>query len=167
MIGLRVAGCEFSKLTFKFSRKIRNSKPATRNPQIMTNFLAPIPSIQLLSLAFLGILFLQSGLDKVFNYKGNFEWLKGHFSKSILKGTVGILMPATTFLEVAAGVCCMIGIVQLILNGSTAIGLIGAQFSALSILALFFGQRLAHDYAGAATLVGYFLVCLAAIFVLQ
>lgn len=132
----------------------------------MTNFLAPIPSLQLLSLAFLGILFLQSGLDKVFNYKGNYEWLKGHFSKSILKGTVGILMPVITFLEVAAGVCCFAGIAQLIISANTSLGLIGAQLSALSILALFFGQRLAQDYEGAATLVGYFLVCLATIFVL-
>lgn len=132
----------------------------------MTNFLAPIPSLQLLTLAFLGILFLQSGLDKVFNYKGNYEWLKGHFSKSILKGTVGILMPVITFLEVAAGVCCFAGMMQLFLNRNTAIGLIGAQLSALSILALFFGQRMAADYEGAASLVGYFLVCLAAIYVL-
>ena len=147
--------------------KTRNPQLAIRNNQNMTNFLAPIPSLQLLCLAFLGILFLQSGLDKVFNYKGNYEWLKGHFSKSILKGTVGILMPVITFLEVAAGACCFAGIVQLIVNGGSSVGLIGAQLSALSILALFFGQRLAQDYAGAATLVGYFLVCLATIFILQ
>lgn len=133
----------------------------------MTNFLAPIPSLQLLSLAFLGILFLQSGLDKVFNYKGNYEWLTGHFSKSVLKGTVGILMPVITFLEVAAGVCCFGGMIQLFLNGGTTIGLIGAQLSALSILALFFGQRLAKDYEGAGSLVGYFLVCLATIYLMQ
>jgi len=35
-------------------------------------------------------------------------------------------------------------------------GLIGAQLSALSVLALFFGQRMAQDNAGAAGLVGYF-----------
>ena len=132
----------------------------------MTNFLSPTTSIQLLSLAFLGILFLQSGLDKVFNYKGNYDWLKGHFSKSILKGTVGILMPVITFLEVAAGLCCFIGLITLILNGNPSIGLLGAQLSALSILALFFGQRMAQDYEGAASLVNYFLVCLVAIYVL-
>jgi len=148
------------------SRETQNPQLETRNKTNMTNFLAPIPSLQLLSLTFLGILFLQSGLDKVFNYKGNYDWLKGHFSKSILKGTVGILMPVITFLEVAAGACCFAGIVQLFLNGSSTIGLIGAQLSALSILALFFGQRMAQEYEGAATLVGYFLVCLAAIYAL-
>ena len=30
------------------------------------------------------ILFIQSGLDKVFDWKGNLEWLTGHFSKTFL-----------------------------------------------------------------------------------
>ena len=132
----------------------------------MSNLLGSIQSLQLFTLAFLGILFLQSGLDKVFNYKGNYDWLKGHFSKSILKGTMGVLMPIITFLEVAAGICCFAGMVQLFIMDTTSIGLIGAQLSAFSILALFFGQRIAQDYEGAASLVGYFLVCLAAIYVL-
>jgi len=65
-------------------------------------------------------------------------------------------MSLITILEIAAGVCCFIGIFQLLLSGSTQMGLIGAQLSALSVLALFFGQRMAQDNAGAAGLVGYF-----------
>lgn len=125
-----------------------------------------IPSLQLLCLAFLGILFLQSGLDKVFNYKGNLEWLTGHFAKSPLRNTVGLMMPMITILEVLAGACCVIGIFTLLLNGATTIGLIGTQLSALSILALFFGQRMAQDYPGAATLASYFLICLLGIYLL-
>jgi hypothetical protein len=34
--------------------------------------------------AFLAILFLQSGIDKIVDRRGNFEWLKGHFAKSPL-----------------------------------------------------------------------------------
>lgn len=133
----------------------------------MENLLTSITSLQLVSLAFLAILFLQSGLDKVFNYKGNKEWLTGHFAKSPLKNTVGLLMPVITILEVAAGVFAAIGIVQIIMSGSTQMGLIGAQLSAMSILALFFGQRIAQDYAGAGNLVPYFLVCMAAIYLMS
>jgi len=125
-----------------------------------------ILSLQLLCLAFLSVLFLQSGLDKVFNYKGNLEWLTGHFAKSPLKNTVGLMMPMITLLEVAAGLCCLIGIFTLLLNGAKEIGLIGTQLSALSILALFFGQRLAQDYPGAAALTSYFLISLAGIYLL-
>lgn len=132
----------------------------------MENLLTAATSFQLLSLAFLAILFLQSGLDKVFDYKGNKAWLTGHFAKSPLKSTIGLLMPVITILEVAAGAFSAIGAVQILLGGSTQMGLIGAQLSAASILSLFFGQRLAKDYEGAGGLVGYFLVCLAAIYVL-
>ena len=133
---------------------------------LLINLLAPISSMKVLCMAFLGILFLQSGLDKIFNYKGNLEWLTGHFKKSPLKGTVGIMMPVITILETAAGILSFIGIALFLMNGSSATGLLGAQLSALSILALFFGQRLAQDYEGAATLVGYFMLSLLSIYIL-
>lgn len=132
----------------------------------MQQLLTATTSLQLLGLAFLAILFLQSGLDKVVNYKGNLEWLTGHFAKSPLKNTVGLLMPVITILEVVAGVFSAIGLVQILLGNGTQMGLIGAQLSALSILSLFFGQRLAQDYEGAGGLVGYFLVCLATLYML-
>lgn len=133
----------------------------------MDHLLKAIPSAQLITLLFLTILFLQSGLDKVFNYKGNYEYFKSHFAKSILKNTVGLLMPVITVLEVTAGVCSLIGVVQIVIDGSTAIGLIGAQLSALSIVALFLGQRVANEYEGSSTLVGYFLVTIVSIFLLS
>jgi len=119
-----------------------------------------------LCLTFLAILFLQSGLDKVFNYKGNKEWLQGHFSKSPLRNTVGLLMPIITILEVSAGVCSAVGAVLFVLDMGNQVGLLGAQLSAISILSLFFGQRMAQDYAGAATLVPYFIVCIITIYLL-
>ena len=127
----------------------------------------PTTSIQLFCLLFLGILFTQSGMDKVLDYKGNLDYFKSHFAKSPLKNMVGLMMPVITLLETAAGILSLAGVVLLILNDSTEVGKIGAQLSALSVLALFFGQRLAKDYAGAAVLVGYFLVCIAAIYFLR
>lgn len=132
----------------------------------MLQLLTATTSLQILSLVFLAILFLQSGLDKVFNYKDNFDWLNGHFSKSPLKNTVGLLMPVITLLEVAAGLCCAIGVGQIFLSKGGQIGLVGAQLAALSIISLFFGQRIAKDYAGAGNLVPYFLVCMGAIYLL-
>jgi hypothetical protein len=41
-----------------------------------------------------------------------------------------------------------------------------AIIAAFSIIALFFGQRMAREYAGAATLVPYFLLALSAIYLL-
>jgi len=117
-------------------------------------------SAPIFCLTFLAILFLQSGLDKVFNYKGNKEWLSGHFANSPLKNMVNVMVPLITILEVTAGAFCAAGIVFYLIDGSKEIALIGTQLSTLSVLALFFGQRLAQDYEGAATLTTYFIICI-------
>jgi hypothetical protein len=122
--------------------------------------------MQILASAFLAILFLQSGIDKILDRRGNFEWLKGHFAKSPLAGIVPALLICITILEVAAGVLSAVGCVLLILLKDSTVGLYGAILSAATITALFFGQRLAKEYAGAAVLVPYFLLTLVAIYLL-
>src|SRR6266576_6306380 len=122
--------------------------------------------MQIFTAAFLAILFLQSGIDKIIDHRGNLEWLKGHFAKSPLAGVVPVLLTAITFLEVAAGALSAIGCLMLIVSRETTIAFYGAVSSAVVLIALFFGQRMAKDYAGAAVLVPYFLVTLVAIYLL-
>ena len=55
---------------------------------------------------------------------------------------------------------------MIILTRDPTVAFYGAVISAISIVALFFGQRMAKDYAGAAVLVSYFLLCLVAIYLL-
>jgi hypothetical protein len=121
---------------------------------------------QIFGSAFLAILFLQSGIDKVIDYRSNLEWLKGHFFKSPLGGVVPILLTAITILEVAAGALSAIGCIILIVSRETTFAFYGAVISAVALIALFFGQRMAKEYAGAAVLVPYFLLALAAIYLL-
>jgi uncharacterized membrane protein YphA (DoxX/SURF4 family) len=122
--------------------------------------------LQILVSAFLAILFLQSGIDKVVDRRGNLEWLKGHFSKSPLAGVVPLMVIVITILEIAAGALSAIGCALITFSGESMVAFYGAVISAISILALFFGQRLAKDYAGAAVLVPYFLLTLVAIYLL-
>lgn len=129
--------------------------------------ITPLLSAQLLCLAFLAVLFIQSGLDKVFNYKGNKDWFSDHFKNSPLKNLVGLMMPVITLLEVTAGVLCAVGLVFLLTNGDPQFGIYGAQLSALSIVSLFFGQRIAQDYVGAATLTTYFIITIMTIYLLS
>jgi hypothetical protein len=51
-----------------------------------------------------------------------------------------------------------------ILSKDSTIAFYGAILSAAAITALFFGQRIAKDYAGAAVFVPYFLLTLVAIY---
>jgi len=122
--------------------------------------------LQILTSAFLAVLFLQSGIDKIVDRRGNLEFLQGHFAKSPLAGTVPLLVTVITVLEIAAGALSAIGCAMIILTRDPAIAFYGAVISALSILGLFFGQRMAKDYAGAAVLVSYFLLSLVAIYLL-
>jgi diacylglycerol kinase len=125
-----------------------------------------IYTMQILISAFLAILFLQSGIDKIVDRAGNLEWLRGHFAKSPLAGIVPLLFLALTSLELAAGTLSGIGCLIIIFSRDSTIAFYGAVISALSILALFFGQRMAKEYAGAAILVPYFLLALVAIYLL-
>ena len=125
-----------------------------------------ISLLQVLSSAFLAILFLQSGIDKVVDRRGNLEWLQGHFAKSPLAGIVPLMVTAITILEISAGVLSAIGCVVIIFSRGSIVAFYGAVISAIAILALFFGQRMAKDYDGAAVLVPYFLLALSAIYVL-
>ena len=122
--------------------------------------------MQILASAFLAILFLQSGIDKILDRRGNFEWLKGHFAKSPLAGIVPTLLICITIMEVAAGALSAVGCVFVILSRDSTVAFYGAAISAVAVLALFFGQRIAKDYAGAAVLVPYFLLALVAMYLL-
>jgi hypothetical protein len=122
--------------------------------------------MQIFASDFLAILFLQSGIDKIIDRRGNLEWLKGHFAKSPLAGIVPALLTTITIVEVAAGTLSAVGCVFVILSRDSTVAFYGAIVSAVAILALFFGQRMAKDYAGAAVLVPYFLLTLVAIYLL-
>src|SRR2546425_12637522 len=129
-------------------------------------FAEAIYLMRIFASAFLAILFLQSGIDKVVDRRGNLEWLKGHFAKSPLTGIVPALLTTITILEIAAGTLSAIGCVLVIVLRDSSVAFYGAVISAVAVIALFFGQRMAKDYAGAAVLVPYFLLTLVAIYLL-
>src|SRR3954447_10728456 len=108
-----------------------------------------IHGMQALISAFLAILFLQSGIDKIIDRRGNLEWLTGHFAKSPLAGLVPLLLGILTLMEIGAGALSAVGAVLLIAGRDARVALYGAVVSAVAILCLFLGQRLAKDYPGA------------------
>lgn len=114
--------------------------------------------LRILVSLFISILFIQSGLDKVIDWKGNVSYFTKHFAKSPLKGSVPMLMPIITIFEVGAGFLSLIGIVVYLISRNTDIAILGMLLANLSLIQLFLGQRVAKDYGGAAVLVPYFLV---------
>lgn len=110
-------------------------------------------------LAGFAILFLQSGLDKIMDRKGNLEWLTGHFANSPLSGMVPTLLTVITVMEMFSGVISAFSMLLstfMDLNGFW-MPFASATLCSFTLLMLFFGQRMAKDYAGAAGIVPYLI----------
>src|SRR5206468_350361 len=84
----------------------------------------------------------QSGIDKIADRHGNLEFLQGHFAKSPLAGMVPFLVTVVTVLEIVSGALSAIGCVIIILTRDPTVAFYGAIISAISIVALFFAQRI-------------------------
>lgn len=131
----------------------------------MKNLLDNSPEILILLL--LAITFLQSSLDKIFDWNGNVSWLKEHFSKTFFKNHVPLALFKILVVELLAGLLCLLGIVTLIANDDNTFGFYGAVAACIALLMLLFGQRVARDYDGARTVVIYFVPAILGVFLLN
>ena len=107
---------------------------------------------------FIAAALVQSGLDKITDRKGNMDWLMGHFSKTFLSSSIFIMLTVVTLLELAGGLLCGIGALMVLFGECSLWLMYGLTISGVNFLMLFFGQRIAKDYEGAAVLVGYFIL---------
>ena len=117
----------------------------------------------LLVLVFFLIVFIQSGLDKIFDYKGNLNFLKDllkiYFSPTLIE----LALISVTILELTSGILCLIGIINFVFNDSNFIGLLGLIIGSIALLVLLFGQRVSKNYDGAKTIVIYFILAMVGI----
>lgn len=120
----------------------------------------------LLILGLLAVTFLQSGYDKIKDWKGNTEWLTGHFANTVLAKQVPFALGLILLLEIVSGVLCVSGIIQHLIQDVVlrGLGFYGAILSSITLLFLLFGQRLAKDYDGARTIVIYFIPAVIAVY---
>lgn len=107
---------------------------------------------------FLAIVFLQSGLDKVFDFSGNVAYLTELFANAPVSVPVAPLLACLALFETAAGALSAVGAGAIVFTGSTTLAYWGAILSGVSLLMVLFGQRLAKAYADAAVIAPYFLV---------
>ena len=116
--------------------------------------------------SFFMILFLQSGIDKILSFSGNMSYFRDHFKNTFFKNQIKFLLVFITFLElVSGGLCLYVFIANFTIGEGVALFLMPYYCMSLflvllTILCLFFGQRIAKDYAGAVNLGIYFLIAL-------
>jgi len=112
--------------------------------------------------AFFAVVFLQSAFDKLIDRTGNVAYFSDHFKDTpMLADSVPLLFWVLTAIELSTGILCALGI----LTGDflwRRFGMAGAGvlLAGIALLCLLVGQRLAKDYAGAATVAAYLVVAL-------
>ena len=121
-------------------------------------FKDPLVLCQILIAIFIAIAFIQSGIDKVLDRKGNLEFFKVHFANTFLKNVTPLLLIILTIFELAGGLTLVYGIYFAFVYRTTLWIFYGFVMLALTIIILFAGQRIVKDYLGAADLVPYFIL---------
>lgn len=122
---------------------------------------------EVLTLLFLIVTFFQSGIDKLTDWKGNVSFIKGHFKNSPLKNSVPLLLGIVLVVELAASFFMIVGVYQLYTSELKELAIVGVELSALSLIFLLIGQRLAKDYAGAMSLAVYFIISIIGLYLLN
>lgn len=122
---------------------------------------------EVLTLLFLIVTFLQSGIDKILDWKGNVSFIKEHFKNSPLKNSVPFLLVIILVVEMLASILMIVGVYQLYTSEVKEMAILGIELSAVTLIFLLIGQRLAKDYAGAMSLTVYFIVTILGLYLLN
>ena len=112
----------------------------------------------LLILSFFSIVFIQSGLDKVFDHKGNLSFLRDLLGKFLNHSLITLSFISVTVLELFSGFLCLAGVFYTLFYDSSLIGLVGLIVGSVALLVLLFGQRVSKNYEGAKTITIYFIL---------
>lgn len=120
--------------------------------------------LQCLLLLFPAVIFLQSGLDKVFKHDENKTYINAVFARTFLKPLSGLLFYVLLIIELITGILAVVGIYMLASQAVAIIGYYTFLLSAITLTGLLAGQRIARDYAGAAGLVPYLILAFAGLY---
>ena len=107
----------------------------------------------------------QSGLDKIFNWESELEFMTEKFSKTILANLSTIGLIQVTILETLSGLLSLLGAAMTLFYGDKSYGIVGLLLAAGSFCILMAGQRISKDYDGSAALVPYFILIIFGLFV--
>ncbi|HLT65802.1 MAG TPA: hypothetical protein VKZ80_05560 [Flavobacterium sp.] len=117
-------------------------------------------------LIFLNITFWISSYDKVFDFKGNLQWMIPHFAQSPLKNVVPLALTILTFFEVATAFMSAFALYELLVNDTLQWVFFANVFHLIALFLMLIAQRLAKDFDGARTIVIYLIPGMIALLIL-
>ena len=97
-------------------------------------------------LLFFSIVFIQSGLDKLFDKKGNISFLIELLGKAFKRSLILLAFYVVTVLEILSGLLCFVGVIEILFKGTSKAGLIGMILGSTALLVLLFGQNFCVEY---------------------
>ena len=123
----------------------------------------PFLYVKALIYLFFAITFLQSSIDKLLNTKGNLDWFKSQFEKTILSPIITPSFWLIAIQELILAGWMIYAIYQSFVGCCQSNSSIwGAVFALFVLIQLFAGQRLAKDYVGASGIIPYIIVSILA-----
>ena len=112
---------------------------------------------------FFSIVFFQSSIDKINDREGNLKFFNHHFKGTFFQNYTSISLNFLALLEITSAFLCCFGIFYKLSYHDSIFIYYGLVMIAIVLLSLLLGQRLAKDYAGAADITIYFILCLSLI----
>ena len=111
-----------------------------------------------LLLLFPAVIFLQSGLDKVFKHEENKNYIQAVFARTFLKPLSGLLFYLLLIIELITGTLAIAGMYMMFTEGNDTMGYYTFLLSVITLIGLLAGQRIARDYAGASGIMPYLIM---------
>jgi hypothetical protein len=115
---------------------------------------------ELLILLFILLTFAFSAVEKMLDVKGQVVWLKEHMKGTYLVPIIPLLLGVLIVLDIVVSILSILAVYYLLQFQEKTMGLYSCILAAMILLLLLFGQRMAKDFQGAFTIVGYFMVVL-------
>lgn len=115
---------------------------------------------ELLILLFILLTFAFSAVEKMLDVKGQVVWLKEHMKGTFLVPIMPLLLGVLIVLDIVVSILSILAVYYLLQFQEKTMGLYSCILAAMILLLLLFGQRMAKDFQGAFTIVGYFMVVL-------
>ena len=122
-----------------------------------------IEIVQILVSIFFSIVFFQSSIDKINDREGNLKFFNHHFKGTFFQNYTSISLNFLALLEITSAFICCLGIFYKLSYHDSVFIYYGLLMSAIVLLSLLLGQRLAKDYVGAADITIYFILCIVTI----
>jgi len=130
-------------------------------------------TIVAISYFLLFVLFFQSSIDKIINWKDNYTWLQDYFAKTFLNRFTKFNLLVITVLELISALMCLFCTLRMgnfISNNPIEVLdvdyleidklILTNVLCSITLLFLFTGQRIAKDYLGAVRIIPYFVLIL-------